>query len=240
MGETTYELTYNSGCSLAGKEKFAEAEKKMRTSEKMCRDYLEEDGATEEDIQNELGIIKVQLAYCLQMQGRSKEAAAIYSEIIKSKPSDAALIAVASNNSVVINKDQNMFDSKKKIRAAMVDGVEHKLTSRQKKSIALNNCLLALFTNQSDLNQLLNKLCANYTDMEYKAHLITVSQQVRDKKYKEAADLLEEFVKKNPKYAFETKFAIIQLHLMNVSSKNSNKFQFLIFNSLSGQQASGH
>jgi len=217
LQEKTYELTYNSGCSLAGKENYVEAEKKLRTSEKMCREFLEEDGATEEDIQNELGIIKVQLAYCLQMQGRTKEAAQIYTDIIKSKPSDPALIAVASNNSVVINKDQNMFDSKKKIRAAMVDACEHKLTSRQKKSVALNNCLLALFTNQSDLNQLLNKFCANYSDSEFKAHLITVSQQIRDKKYKDAAEHLQGYVKKDPKYAFEIKFAIVQLHLMNVS-----------------------
>lgn len=214
LRENTYELSYNSACGLAGKQKFSEAEKKLKSSEKLCRDYLEEDGATEEDIQNELGIIKVQLAYCLQMQGRSKESAQIYSEILKSKPSDPALIAVASNNSVVINKDQNMFDSKKKIRAAMVDACEHKLTSRQKKSIAFNNCLLALFTNQGDLNQLLGKLAATYTDLEFKANLISTSQLVKDKRYKEAIEILEKSLK-DSKYAFETKFALIQLHLMN-------------------------
>lgn len=56
--EDTYELTYNKGCALAGKGKYAEAEKKLRASEKMCREFLEEDGATEEDILEESAIIK--------------------------------------------------------------------------------------------------------------------------------------------------------------------------------------
>ena len=151
------------------------------------------------------------------MQGRAKDAGIIYFDALKNKPSDPALIAVASNNSVVLNKDQNMFDSKKKIRAAMADTCEHKLTSRQKKSIALNNCLMALFTNQSDFNQLLVKFVGKYPDMEYRSLLISASQQVKDKKIKDAVELFEKFAGKHKDSAFETKFAIVQLHLLNVS-----------------------
>lgn len=118
LREDTYELTYNAACALAGKQQFSEAEKKLRTSEKLCREFLEDDGATEEDIMDELAIIKVQLAYCLQMQGKSKEASTIYADALKHKTNDHALTAVASNNLVVINKDQNMFDSKKKMKVA--------------------------------------------------------------------------------------------------------------------------
>lgn len=38
------------------------------------------------------------------MQGKDKEATAIYQTVLKSKPSDQALVAIASNNLVVINK----------------------------------------------------------------------------------------------------------------------------------------
>jgi signal recognition particle subunit SRP72 len=215
LGENTYELVYNNACALTGTGNFAEAEKRLKISEKMCRDFLEEDESmTEEDIQNELAIIRVQLAYCLQQQGRNKEASAIYAETLKNKPTDPALIAVASNNSVVINKDQNVFDSKKKIRNAMIDAVEHKLNSRQKKSIAVNNCILALFTHAGDLSQLINKLISKYPDLEYKANLILACQLNNDKKYKEASDVLEKFTKKYPKLAFEIKFALVQLNLM--------------------------
>ncbi len=39
-------------------------------------------------------------------QGREKEAQAIYNTVLKTKPSDIALVAVASNNLMTINKDQ--------------------------------------------------------------------------------------------------------------------------------------
>lgn len=38
------------------------------------------------------------------MQGREKEASSLYQAVLKNKPSDQALVAIASNNLVVINK----------------------------------------------------------------------------------------------------------------------------------------
>ena len=154
MREHTYELTYNAACQLIAsvtdgdKSNLIKAEKKLRTAEKMCRDSLEEDGMTEEEIEDELGIIRVQLGYCLQLQGREKEAQALYTMALKKRPDDIALVAVASNNIATLNKDQNVFDSKKRMKSATQDGLEHKLTYRQRKSIAYNQCLLALYTNQ--------------------------------------------------------------------------------------------
>uniref|UniRef100_U5EXU8 Signal recognition particle subunit SRP72 n=1 Tax=Corethrella appendiculata TaxID=1370023 RepID=U5EXU8_9DIPT len=217
--EDTYELSYNNACALAGKGKFIEAEKKLRASEKLCREFFEDDGATEDEIQEELAIIKVQLAYCLQMQGKTKEALIIYSDALKNKSKDPALTAVASNNSVAINKDQNMFDSKKKIKSAMSDACEHKLTSRQKKIISLNNCLLALYTNQSECHVLANRLANHYEDLEFSAILIRASQMIKDKKYKEAVEVLEAFAKKEPSQEFTVKFAIVQIYLLSGNKK---------------------
>lgn len=71
--------------------------------------------------------------------------------VFREKPSDLDLIAVASNNLLTMNRDQNIFDSKKRIKAATADGVEHKLTSHQRNAIAKNNALLAMYTNQVDV-----------------------------------------------------------------------------------------
>lgn len=219
--EDTYELTYNKACALAGEKKFLDAEKKLRVSEKMCREFLEDDGATEEDIQTELAIIKVQLAYCLQMQGRSKEAAVIYGDALKNKPNDVALVAVASNNCVVINRDQNMFDSKKKIKAALADACEHKLTSSQKKKIALNNCLLTYYINQQ--SDQLPKLCAAlqraHPDLEFQTLLISASQLARDRKFKEAIEKLQKSSGKTAAGELAIQFAICQLHLLSGNRK---------------------
>lgn len=214
MNEDTYELCYNSACAAIGKASYADAEKKLRNSERMCREALDED----DDIEDEVAIIKVQLAYCLQQQNRIKEATAIYSDVLKNKSDDVALTAVASNNMVAINKSQNVFDSKKKIRAAMADACEHKLTARQKKTIALNNCLLTLCTNQDDqVHQLVGKLIQTYPDVEFKGLLIKVSQMAKSKKYKEAIELLEKYGQSNAADELATKFAIVQLLLMSVS-----------------------
>ncbi|XP_055375188.1 signal recognition particle subunit SRP72 [Condylostylus longicornis] len=220
LPENTYEMCFNSSCALSNRGKYQEAEKKLRQSEKLCKETLEDDGATEEEIQDELSVIKVQLAYCLQMQGKTKEAASLYAECLKKKSSDPALIAVASNNSVVINKDQNVFDSKKKIRLAMADACESKLTKRQKRSIAINNCLFNLFASSNDqCQQLCNKLAQTYPDAEFEILLIKVSLLIKEKKYKEALDILEKFVKADNENSFAIKFAIVQVLLMNGNKK---------------------
>lgn len=53
----------------------------------------------------------------MQRQGREKEAQTVYNQVLRSKPTDIGLVAVASNNLIAINKDQNIFDSKKRIKA---------------------------------------------------------------------------------------------------------------------------
>jgi len=147
----TFEQRYNAGCNYASVGEFSKAEKILIQAEKAARSFLEEDEAGEEEILEETGIIRVQLGYVMQKQGRDKEAQTIYNQVLKNKPSDIGLVAVANNNLLTINKDQNIFDSKKRIKAATVDGLELKLTTGQRTAIARNNALLAMFTAQVDL-----------------------------------------------------------------------------------------
>ena len=50
---------YNSGCGLAAVEAWEEAEEVLRGAERAARTYLQEEGETEEDIEEEVGIIRV-------------------------------------------------------------------------------------------------------------------------------------------------------------------------------------
>lgn len=59
----TYELCYNWACMLITQEQYAEAEKKLKHCEKLCRESLEEDGATDEEIDVELALIRYLLFY---------------------------------------------------------------------------------------------------------------------------------------------------------------------------------
>lgn len=45
-------------------------------------------------------------------------------------------------------QDQNVFDSKKKVKLTNAEGVEHKLAKKQLQAIELNKALLAMYTNQ--------------------------------------------------------------------------------------------
>lgn len=82
--------------------------------------------------------------------GKTDEALKHYNAVIKQKPSDVSLAAVTSNNIITINKDQNVFESQKRIKALTSDGLQHKLTSLQKQAVQLNLSLFYLLQNKHD------------------------------------------------------------------------------------------
>ncbi|KAJ1525695.1 hypothetical protein ONE63_008906 [Megalurothrips usitatus] len=222
LRETTYELVYNTACQLIGRMQYVEAEKKLRQAEKMCREMLEEDGASEEDVEEEVAIIRVQLAYCLHLQGREKEAQGIYTAALKGKPNDISLVAIASNNSVAINKDQNVFDSKKKMKSTSSDGLEHKLTSRQRKNIALNQCLMLLYTNQGkECQKQCEQVAKLYPDLEADLSLVRATQMAREGRARDAAAVLEKAAGSSPSQQLNMKLASVQLLLSEGDRKEA-------------------
>ncbi len=48
----------------------------------------------------------------------------------------------------VFFQDQNVFDSKKKVKLTSAEGVEYKLAKKQLQAIEINKALLAMYTNQ--------------------------------------------------------------------------------------------
>lgn len=63
------------------------------------------------------------------------------------RPSDAVVVAVASNNAASARKDLNLFDMRKKLKTAQ-QVPDTKLTVRQKRTLAINQALLQLHSNQ--------------------------------------------------------------------------------------------
>ena len=123
---------------------------------------------------------------------------------MKSKPTDIGLVAVASNNLLCLNKDQNIFDSKKRIKAATVDGLEQKLTSTHLADIACNNSLLAMYTNQVDLcRHLVAELVQKKTISEVDGKRIEAGVLARSGKVKEAVDILLQLYKDENKVGFK-------------------------------------
>jgi len=197
-GGDSYEMTYNKACCLLANGQFKEAEDLLKAAEKNCLDFLKKEANDEEldqeEVDQETGIIRAQRAYAIQKQGladREKEAQTIYNSVLKSKPSDIGLVAVASNNLIVINKDQNIFDSRKKIKAATVEGLENKLTKVQRSEIAMNNALLTMYTNQVDhCRGLVKGLVSNGALTQAEGDMIIAGAFSRSGRTKDAIDLV--------------------------------------------------
>ncbi|XP_068630412.1 signal recognition particle subunit SRP72 [Battus philenor] len=188
--ETTYELSYNAGSTLAMRGKYNEAVPVLKQAEQACIESVVDDGGTEEEAKEEAAIIRVQHAYCLQQMGREKEAANIYQNVLKEKPSDQALVAIASNNLVVVNRDSNVFDSRKRMKAAAAEGLEHKLNSRQRASIVYNQAILAIYSNQPDFCKQCCVKLSRDLGQERRAALVEASSLVKEGKRPQAVALL--------------------------------------------------
>lgn len=214
LQETTYDLCFNAACNLIGQGKLNEALKKLRKAEQLCRKSLTEDGdLTEEDIESELAVIHGQMAYVMQLQGSLDDALQLYNQIIKLKPTDVGLLAVVANNIITINKDQNVFDSKKKVKLTNAEGVEHKLAKKQLQAIEFNKALLSMHTNQAEQCRKLATALQNQQPEHLLPVLIQAAQLCREKQHAKAIDLLQEFADQHPEFAAQIKLTMAQLKL---------------------------
>ncbi|KAK8733404.1 hypothetical protein OTU49_006623 [Cherax quadricarinatus] len=194
LDDSSYELLYNGACHLLAAGRVNEALTKLQAAETSCRAYLTQDEATtEEEVNDEVAIIRVQQGHCMQLLGRDREALAVYNSVLKSKPEDPALLAIINNNLVSINRAANVFDSRKRMKTAMAPGLEHKLTSYQRSTIGLNHCLLAYHTNQDEVCRTeAQKLTEEYPQLTLEAKVIQAAQMGREGKLNEARDVLRQ------------------------------------------------
>uniref|UniRef100_A0A4W5S0G1 Signal recognition particle subunit SRP72 n=1 Tax=Hucho hucho TaxID=62062 RepID=A0A4W5S0G1_9TELE len=214
LSETTYELSYNAACTLIGRGQLTEALNKLQEAEGQGHRHIAiHPDITEEDVESELAVIHSQMAYIMQLQGRTEEALQLYNQVIKLKPSDVGLLAVTANNIITINKDQNVFDSKKKVKLTNADGVEYKLAKKQLQAIEFNKALLAMYTNQADQCRKLSSGLQSQNPGHPRPVLIQVAQLCREKQHSKAIELLQRFSDQHPDSASGIKLTMAQLYL---------------------------
>ncbi|KAM7535130.1 hypothetical protein Aperf_G00000093553 [Anoplocephala perfoliata] len=147
-----FETEFNAACYYIGKSDYIKAKEHLQKAENLCKETFEDDSeVTEEQIKEELAPIRAQMGFILQKQHEEEAASEIYHTILREKSGDPSLMAVISNNLVCINKDQNVFDTKKRIKAASIDGLQHKLFQAQRSAILTNQALFYLNNNQFDV-----------------------------------------------------------------------------------------
>merc|ERR1719427_1061911 len=206
-----------------GEEEYDEAYKLFQQAEDVCRQMLaDETDITEEEIESDVAPIKVQMAYTLQLLGKEDEALQIYHQIVRSRPSDIALLAVASNNIITINRDQNVFDSRKRMKSTVANGVDSKLVVQQKKKIDFNRALLFMYSNQWDSCKQLLKVMKSKFQGEEMPYLIQAAMLCREKNLSEAIKFLLSYIETHSDPEFygnldmtNVKLALIQMMLQN-------------------------
>eukprot|EP00899_Mesostigma_viride_P008537 jgi/Mesvir1/17685/Mv07865-RA.1 len=155
----SFEMAFNAACAAIERGELASAEAMLLAGQRVGREALIEDDATEEEVESELAALVVQLHYVRQLMGRSTEALAGYVDILKAKPDDPVALAVAACNLVALRGAREMFDGLKRMdrlidkaggKLSLTPALEGRLSQRQRDAILLNRCLLLLRSGKMD------------------------------------------------------------------------------------------
>ncbi|XP_006868108.1 PREDICTED: signal recognition particle subunit SRP72 isoform X2 [Chrysochloris asiatica] len=118
------------------------------------------------------------------------------------------------------DSDQNVFDSKKKVKLTNAEGVEFKLSKKQLQAIEFNKALLAMYTNQAEQCRKISSSLQSQSPEHLLPVLIQAAQLCREKQHTKAIELLQEFSDQHPEKAAEIKLTMAQL---KVSQGNISK-----------------
>ncbi|EHA8590602.1 putative signal recognition particle subunit SRP72 [Cocos nucifera] len=171
---SSFELAYNSACSLIERKKYAEAEQQLLSARRrpplglthlslvrIGQEMLMDEDYADDEIEAELAPIAVQIAYVQQLLGRTQEAVETYVGIINRNLADASSLAVATNNLIALRGGKDVSDSLRKLDRLiekvggaqpfqLANGLDFKLSTRQKEAIYSNYLLLLLQANKID------------------------------------------------------------------------------------------
>ncbi|VDN24705.1 unnamed protein product, partial [Dibothriocephalus latus] len=117
-----FETDFNIACYHVGRKEYSKALKFLKKAEDLCRDSFNDDPNTTED--------------------------QIDQETAPIRSGDPSLMAVAANNLICINREQNVFDTKKRIKAIAVESLKHKLFRFQRTAMLFNQGLFYLQAGQ--------------------------------------------------------------------------------------------
>eukprot|EP00026_Physarum_polycephalum_P004827 Phypoly_transcript_04851.p1 GENE.Phypoly_transcript_04851~~Phypoly_transcript_04851.p1 ORF type:complete len:642 (-),score=188.67 Phypoly_transcript_04851:55-1980(-) len=214
--QETFEFAFNAACAFIATGDYVKAESLLQLAKKVCSDSLVEDGYSPAEVQQELAILQVQLAYCQQLAGQLDAASNLYAEVLKTKASDPVALAVAANNSLALKKGQNPFDAMKRLHTAAPEAVEQKMTAAQRRTLAFNRTLLLLHTGKPEqIKAALEQLEKSGSGAEGLV-LLKASLLLKEKQAEQAEKLLSDYTKKNPQ-SLVVALSLAQIHL----SKNA-------------------
>lgn len=205
---SSFELAYNTACSLLERNKYADAEQLLLSARRIGQESLMDENLLDVEIEMELAPVAVQLAYVQQLLGRTQESIESFTKIIKRDDVlDEASRAVAINNLIALKGPKDVSDGLKKLdrlkdrgvqNFQLARGLDQKLSQRQKEAVYLNRVLLLLHANKMDqARELVFALPTMFPESVMPA-MLQAAVLVRENKAGKAEEILAQCADKFP------------------------------------------
>ncbi|CAN4075889.1 unnamed protein product [Withania somnifera] len=205
---SSFELAYNTACSLIEREKYKDAEQQLLSARRIGRETLMEENLADDDVETELAPIAVQIAYVHQILGNTQEAVAAYTDLVKRNLADESSLAVAVNNLIALKGPKDVSDGLRKLdklieksdgpeKFQLARGLDLKLSQKQREAIYTNRVLLLLHSNKMDqARELVGALPGIFPDSLMP--ILQAAVHVRENKAAKAEEILGVYADKLP------------------------------------------
>ncbi|XP_015058437.1 signal recognition particle subunit SRP72 [Solanum pennellii] len=206
---SSFELAYNTACSLIEREKYKDAEQLLLSARRIGQETLMEENLADDDVEIELAPIAVQIAYVQQILGNTQEAVASYTDLVKRNLADESSLAVAVNNLIALKGPKDVSDGLRKLdklieksdgpeKFQLARGLDLKLSQKQSEAIYTNRVLLLLHSNKMDQARELVSALPGMFPGSLMPVLLQAAVHVRENKAAKAEEILGQYVDKFP------------------------------------------
>ncbi|XP_049412844.1 uncharacterized protein LOC125875840 [Solanum stenotomum] len=206
---SSFELAYNTACSLIEREKYKDAEQLLLSARRIGQETLMEENLADDDVEIELAPIAVQIAYVQQILGNIQEAVASYTDLVKRNLADESSLAVAVNNLIALKGPKDVSDGLRKLdklieksdgpeKFQLARGLDLKLSQKQREAIYTNRVLLLLHSNKMDQARELVGALPGMFPGSLMPVLLQAAVHVRENKAAKAEEILGQYADKFP------------------------------------------
>ncbi|KAL3347796.1 hypothetical protein AABB24_021443 [Solanum stoloniferum] len=206
---SSFELAYNTACSLIEREKYKDAEQLLLSARRIGQETLMEENLADDDVEIELAPIAVQIAYVQQILGNTQEAIASYTDLVKRNFADESSLAVAVNNLIALKGPKDVSDGLRKLdklieksdgpeKFPLARGLDLKLSQKQREAIYTNMVLLLLHSNKMDQARELVGALPGMFPGSLMPVLLQAAVHVRENKAAKAEEILGQYADKFP------------------------------------------
>lgn len=212
-----FEQLYNTSCLMLARSRFDEALEAIDAAIDDCREVvMSEPGVTEDQVEEELLLLRVQRGAVLHALGRSAEASKELNQALNHHP-DPTLGAIAAANILAVNRDRNVFDSRKKLPLVASADARAKMTVAQRLLVSKNHILLLMLMGHTEpLKKQLDTFAAEFPDSDLPC-LVRASNLMRRKNTDMSKDCLHQYIEANPDRSDEVRLVLAQTHITDAA-----------------------